>query len=261
MRFSAASALLGLPLLASAQDVPEYQAQFQNYLDKFMSYVPNPSKSDPIGAAQAKAGSLKMDILTLNNWRDVLYSHVTPQTETPEETWVLITGGNKTCFGHCEKVETAFNQTAAKFALTPGAPHTALLNCENEPVLCNSWSAPTGALWIFEMLPPPAEINLYAKRFNLTTVTSDDFAQLQKEGHKTNAKLHDGIFHPINGWFAQNGVQTPVGYVLWFFNLVPSWLFMVVVSMVSRTMMGNRMGQQGARAGPRPAATGQAQAR
>jgi hypothetical protein len=103
MRFSvAASALLGLPLLASAQDVPQYQAQFQNYLDKFMAYVPNipnPSKADPIGAAEAKAGSLKMDVISLDNWRDVLYAHVTPQTTTPEETWLFITGGNKTCFG------------------------------------------------------------------------------------------------------------------------------------------------------------------
>lgn len=97
MRFS--TALAGLPLLASAQDVPQYQAQFQNYLDKVWSYIPNPSKSDPVGAAEAKVGELKMDVLTLNNWRDVLYGHVSPQSTAPEETWLLITGGNKTCFG------------------------------------------------------------------------------------------------------------------------------------------------------------------
>lgn len=87
------------------------------------------------------------------------------------------------------------------------------------------------------MLPQPASIDLYAKRLNLTTVTSDDFIQLQKDGHRTQSKLHDGIFHPFNGWFAQNGVSSIVGYVLWGFNLVPSWLFMVAVSMLSRTMM------------------------
>jgi hypothetical protein len=99
MRFSAASAFLGLPLLAAAQDFAQYQAQFQNYMDKFASYIPTPSKPDPIGAAQAKAGSLKMDVLTLDSWRDVLYSHVKPVATKPEETWVFITGGNKTCFG------------------------------------------------------------------------------------------------------------------------------------------------------------------
>jgi hypothetical protein len=87
------------------------------------------------------------------------------------------------------------------------------------------------------MLPPPASINLWAKRLNMTTVTSDDFVQLHTNGYKETSKLHDGIFHPFNGWFAQNGLSTIVGYVLWGFNLVPSWLFMVVVSMLSRTMM------------------------
>lgn len=99
MRFSAASAaLLSLPLLVSA-DGPDYQAQFQNYFNKAWSYIPSPSNSDPIGAAEAKVGSLKLDILTLDNWRDVLYSHVKPGSTVPEETWLLITGGNKTCFG------------------------------------------------------------------------------------------------------------------------------------------------------------------
>jgi hypothetical protein len=87
------------------------------------------------------------------------------------------------------------------------------------------------------MLPPPATINLWAKRFNLTTVTSDDIVQFQQEDYKSQSKLHDGIFHPINGWFAQNGLSVPVGYALWAFNMVPSWLFMVGVSFISRTMM------------------------
>lgn len=116
MRFSSAAALIGLPLFAAA-DVPEYQAQFQNilgpyieqaqpyidqakpYFDKAKSYVPNPNKHDPVGAAEAKAGSLNLDILTINNWNDTLFGPVTPETTTPVEWWVLFTGGNKTCFG------------------------------------------------------------------------------------------------------------------------------------------------------------------
>ncbi|ORY60109.1 uncharacterized protein BCR38DRAFT_488295 [Pseudomassariella vexata] len=251
--FSTAAAVLSFPLLASA-DLPEYQAQFQNYLDKFMGYVPIPSKSDPVGAAEAKVGEMKMDVLTLTNWKETLYAPVTDGSTTPEEVWVLITGGNKTCFGHCDKIETAFNQSAAKFAVLPGGPHTALLNCENEPVLCNAWSAPTGALWIFEMLPEPAEINIWSKRLNFTTTTSDDIVQLQQDGFKEKAKLHDGMFHPFNGSLAKNGLSIPVGYVLWGFNLIPSWLFMIVVSMLSRTMMSNRMGAQGGRPGAAGAA-------
>ncbi|KAK8026117.1 hypothetical protein PG990_003940 [Apiospora arundinis] len=237
MRFSVTSALLALPVLASAE-VPEYQAQFQNYLGKFKSYIPSHSKTDPVGAAEAKIGSMKMDVLTLNNWRETLYADVKPGATTPEEYWVFVTGGNKTCFGHCDKIEKAFNET-------------------HEPVLCNSWSVPTGTVWIFEMLPEPAPIDIWVKRFNLTTTTSDDIVARHSEGYKKTFALHEGTFHPFNGWWAQNHLSLPVGYVLWFFNVVPSWLLMLVLSFVSRSMMSNRMaGQQGG--APRPAATGQA---
>ncbi|KAK8107326.1 uncharacterized protein PG998_009339 [Apiospora kogelbergensis] len=256
MRFSMTSAVLALPLLASAE-VPEYQAQFQNYLGKFKSYIPSHSKTDPVGAAEAKIGSMKMDVLTLNNWRENLYADVKPGSTTPEEYWVFVTGGNKTCFGHCDKIEKAFNETAGKFALLPNAPHTGYLNCEHEPVLCNAWSVPTGTIWVFEMLPEPAPIDIWVKRFNLTTTTSDDIVARHSEGYKKTFALHEGTFHPFNGWWAQNNLSLPVGYVLWFFNVVPSWLLMLVLSFVSRSMMSNRMaGQQGG--APRPAATGQA---
>jgi hypothetical protein len=112
-----------------------------------------------------------------------------------------------------------------------------VLNCEEQPVLCNAWSAPTSSLWVFEMLPAPAPIEIWAKRLNYTTTTSEDIVTLQKEGVKDKAKLHDGMFHPFNGWFAQNGLSIPVGYVLYVFNLIPSWAFMIGVSMLSRSMM------------------------
>ncbi|KAI1341717.1 hypothetical protein F5Y15DRAFT_345718 [Xylariaceae sp. FL0016] len=266
MRFSLASTLLGLPLLAAAEG-PDYQAQFQEYLGKAQGYYEtvagklNTNNYDPIAAAEAKAGSMNIDVLALHNWKEILYGPVKPLSTTPEEWWVLLTGGNKTCFGHCGKVEAAFNETAAKFALTPGSPHTAMLNCDDQPILCNAWSAPVGALWIFEMLPEPAPINLYTKRLNLTTTTSEDLAELQKGDYKSEAKLHDGVFHPFNGALAQNGVAVPVGYILWFFNLLPSWAFMILISMFSRTMMSNRMQNQMNTGNPRPAPTGQATGR
>ncbi|KAI0025920.1 hypothetical protein F4780DRAFT_789393 [Xylariomycetidae sp. FL0641] len=267
MRFSTAPALLSLPLLATAQIPPEYQEQFQHYLgvaqgyyEKIAARIPQPNRYDPVAAAEAKAGSMQMDILSLDNWKDVLYAPVKPDTTTPEEWWVLITGGNKTCFGHCDKVEAAFNETAAQFALTPGAPHTAMLNCDDQPVLCTAWSAPVGALWVFEMLPPPAPVEIWTKRLNLTTTTSEDLIELQKEGYKTQATLHTGTFHPFKGFIAENGLSTPVGYLIWGFNLLPSWMFMIFISMFSRTMMSNRVNNQ-TRGGPRPPAAGQASRR
>ncbi|KAI1822377.1 hypothetical protein F4861DRAFT_541058 [Xylaria intraflava] len=265
MRFNSVSALLALPLLASA-DAPDYQAQFQQYLGQAQDFLgnlpanlPSPNKYDPVAAAAAKAGSDKIDVLGLHNWRDILYEPVTPGSTTPEESWVLITGGNKTCSGRCGKLETAFNETAAKFAVEPGSPHMALLNCDNQPILCNAWSAPVASLWVFEMLPEPSPIRLFTKRLNVTSTTSDDLVKLQNGGYKTVALEHDNFFHPFNGVLAQNGLSTPVGYILWVFSLIPSWAFMIFVSFFSRRMMASRMEGQ-MPGGMRPAPTGQAAA-
>lgn len=102
MRLSTQSVLLALPLLGAAAEGPfdQYKAQFQNFMDNFGSYIPNPNKHDPVHAAEAKAGSMKMNVLTLDNWRETLYSPVKQGAATPEEWWVFITGGNKTCFGN-----------------------------------------------------------------------------------------------------------------------------------------------------------------
>ncbi|KAI1126882.1 hypothetical protein F5Y10DRAFT_204106 [Nemania abortiva] len=263
MRFSSASALLAMPLLAVA-DTPDYQAQFQEYLgqaqgyfEKIASNLPSPNKYDHAAAAEASASPNNVHTIALHNWKDTLYGPVTAGSITPEQWWVLMTGGNKTCFGHCGKVEAAFNETARKFATEPDTPHMALLNCDNQPVLCNAWSAPVGSLWIFEMLPEPSPISIFTKRLNLTTITSDELLQLQKDGYKAVAHEHDGLFHPFNGPLAQNGLSIPAGWVLWAFGLLPSWAFMILVSLFSRRMMSSRMEGQ-MHGGPRPAPTGQA---
>lgn len=105
MRFNPASALLAFPVLAAA-DSPDYQAQFQDYLgqaqgyfEKVASSLPNPNKYDAAGAAAAKSGPNQMAVIGLHNWKETLYEPVTPGSTTPEEWWLLITGGNKTCFG------------------------------------------------------------------------------------------------------------------------------------------------------------------
>lgn len=143
------------------------------------------------------------------------------------------------CLGHCGKVEAAFNETAGKFAVLPGAPHMGLLNCDDQPILCNTWSTATAQLYVFEMLPPPAQIDIYKKRLNLTTTTSDDLVALHTAGNKEAFKVveTDSWFHPFHGKAVENGLAVPIGYITWAFNLIPNWLFMLVVSLVSRTMM------------------------
>ncbi len=164
-----------------------------------------------------------------------------------------------TCYaGQCEKVEKVFNETAGRFAITPKTPHMAILNCEDERVLCNSWSAGVGAIWAFQMLPEPAPIDIYKRRLNMTSTTVDDLVTLHTNGKKS-FELLDSWFHPFNGKIAELGLSVPVGYVFWAFGLVPNWAFMLIVSMVSRTMMGNRMQPPQQRRPGAPDAAGAAQ--
>lgn len=71
----------------------------------------------------------------------------------------------------------------------------------------------------------------------MTTTTSDDLVQLQRDGYKTVTTEREGMFHPFNGVLAQNGLSIPAGYILWGFSLIPSWAFMILVSLFSRRMM------------------------
>lgn len=264
MRFAATSALLALPLLAASEGT--FFDRAQDRLQTWLAGLKVPGSNTPGGAVPAasipktktKSNAKSMEVLTLNNWNQTLFSPVKPGATKPEEWWVLITGGNKTCFGRCAKAEAAFNETAAKFATLPKAPHTAYLNCENEDLLCNMWSAPTGTIWIFDMLPPPAEIPIHIHRMNLTSATSQELLDLYASGKREDLWAHEGYFHPYNGIVAKYGIGMPVAYALWFFNAVPSWAVMLVVSFASRTLMnrgfggGNRR-QAGPGAAPAPA--------
>ncbi|PHH83827.1 hypothetical protein CDD82_17 [Ophiocordyceps australis] len=252
MLASFSALVAALSLVASAQQEPlsQYKAQFKGFVDSIVSNIPNPGIHDPVAALEAKVGSMRMSTLTLENWKETLLEPVMPAASVPQEWWVLITGGNKTCFGHCARVEQAFNETAAKFALTPGSPHTAYLNCDHQPILCNSWSASTANLWSFAMLPPPAPITIYKKRLNLTTTTSDGLVALHSAGNKEAWTEVDSWFHPFNGIATELGLSVPYAYIVWAFKLIPNWLFMLIVSFASRSMMSNRINNQQRRTAP-----------
>lgn len=101
MRFSAATLVAALPALAAAQENPldQYVAQFQQILGQVSSKLPLPGTYDAAGAHEAKTGPMKLSVLSLDNWKETLYEPVTPGSKTPEEWYVLFSGGNKTCFG------------------------------------------------------------------------------------------------------------------------------------------------------------------
>ena len=242
MRFSSV-VLLALPILAAAtqQESPldQLKTQAQYYFDKISSYIPNPSKPHTvdINAAAAKVGGKALNVLTLDTWEDTIRSSVKPVSSSPEEWWVLVTGGNKTCFGRCENVEKAYNETAILFAANPTAPHLAYLDCENQPVLCNSWSAGAPALWIMNVAAKPAPVDIRILSLNTTTTNVKTFTDLHSTRSWKEESLYEGYFHPFDGQLAQFGLAVPLGYVFWVFNVVPSWIFMIAISFLSRSFM------------------------
>ncbi|KAM7206352.1 hypothetical protein V8F33_000638 [Rhypophila sp. PSN 637] len=253
MRFST-SAVLALPLLAAAAESPfqQYKAKFQNFLGSFGASTPSTdSIPNPVESVKAKVGAKKIETLTLSNWKDTLYAPVQPGATVPEEWWVLITGGNKTCFGRCENVEKAFNASAVEFAALKKSPHIAALDCEEYPVLCNAWSAGTGSIYVFDVLPEPAQTEVYWKRFNLTTVTSKDIVDLWTKGSKADLSRiePDSWFHPLTGKLATYGLAVPLGYFFWILNVIPSWAMMLIVSFLSRSMMNKQLNTQPQRPG------------
>lgn len=100
MRFSLAAVAAALPALATAQDdSPDYVAQFQNFIGNLGSKIPHTGIHDPVAAAEAKLGSLKLHTLTKDNWWDTFQESLTPEATTPVEWWVLMSGRNVTCSG------------------------------------------------------------------------------------------------------------------------------------------------------------------
>jgi len=242
MRFSIASALLALPLLASAsvetQD-PLTQAKDTalHYYNLLTSYIPHYNTFHEAEAAAARAGGRNIDILSLSNWRSTLRGSVTAASKGPEEWWVLITGGNKTCWGHCDGVNKAFNETALLFKLDPTAPHLAYINCDHQPILCNSWAAGPPSLYIMEVTPEPAPVAIHIQGFNTSTVTAKDFVKIHATQSWKEKPLYGGVFHPFDGQIAKLGLGVPIGWVLWCFNILPNWLFMILISFASRGFM------------------------
>jgi len=254
MRLSTISTL-ALPLLVAAteQESPldQFKAQAQHYLGKFSSYIPNPNKphtSNEAHAAAAKAGGKTLHVLTLGDWEDTIRGSVKPASTTPVEWWVLLTGGNKTCFGHCGVVETAFNETAALFAANPAAPHLGYINCDNQPVLCNSWAAGPPNLWVMHVPPKPAPVDVRLINLNTTTTTVKTFTDIHAKKTWEKKTPYTGYFHPFDGQLAQYHLAVPLGYALWVMAVIPSWMFMIFVSFISRNIMSKRT------LGPQPGA-------
>lgn len=242
MRFSAA-ALLALPLLAAAEtQSPLVQAQdtAKHYFDLIYSFIPHSNTYSASEAAAAKADGKNINVLTLNNWRSTLRNSVTAASEGPEEWWVLLTGGDKSCWGNCTRFSEAFYESAALLNADASAPHLGLINCEHQPVLCHSWATGAPRLYIFEMTPEPAPVSIHVQTFNSSTITANDFVELHTSNSWKERPEYEGFYHPFNGDATKYGLDLATGWLIWSFNILPNWAFMILLSFASRSMMNRR---------------------
>jgi hypothetical protein len=105
MRFS--SLLLLLPALAAADQIP-LRDQLKGWFEKAKAYMPS-SPSSPLDAGAAKVAAANVVSLTKENWSSELSRKPGASVTGPVEWMVLISGGNKTCWGNCAGVEKAWN--------------------------------------------------------------------------------------------------------------------------------------------------------
>lgn len=155
---------------------------------------------------------------------------------------VLVSGGNKSCYGQCAGVEKAFNETAAVFIADPTAPNLGYINCDTEPILCAIWATGPAAIWHIQrpiahsdQSTPATTIRII--KLNTTTTTTGEITAIHIGKTYEKEAAYEGAFHPFDGWLARYHLNQLVGTGLYYFSLIPSWLFMIVISMASRNLM------------------------
>lgn len=251
------SLLLALPALAAAQQKPIVEQAsdwFAHLKDYVSNAIPTTAASaasaaagvakDPLAASAASIAARTVTPLTMANYE----SFLTPSPTSPQnEYMIFISGGNKTCGGHCHHLEKVWNETASILAADPTAPKLGYVNCDSQGVLCATWMAKPPTIWHVqrpvakEDQSTPAS-TIYVNYLNVTTTTVGDMVSLHSGKKYETGVLYEGYFHPLDGPLAQMGVNKIVGYIIFGFGMVPSWAFMVIISMVSRTIISRRNG-------------------
>ncbi|KAI4182301.1 MAG: hypothetical protein L6R41_006066 [Letrouitia leprolyta] len=243
MRLTAILLAVALPLTATAQQQKPLTETLQSWFEKAKSYLPNNVAAPaPIASTAAKVASTNIVHLTNENWKSVLKPSTSDPFQGPETWMVFISGGNKTCYGRCAGVEQAWNKSASLLAADPSSPQLAYLNCDQQPVLCATWAAGPPSIWHIQIPVARADQSRPATTvriigLNTTTTTAINIIELHSQKKYEKRPVYEGALHPFNGWVAQYGLLTPLGYTLYVFANVPSWAFMIGISMFSRYYM------------------------
>ena len=235
------SLVLGLPALAAAQFQIPLGEKFNAYVDKAKSYIPG-AVSSPIQAGAARIAAANVTPLTKDNWQSVLTPSTKSPRKGPEEWMILISGGNKTCYGMCDGIETAWNESASIFAADPTAPKLGYINCDTNAILCAIWTASPPKIWYIQLPITKADQSKPATTIriislNTTTTTVQEIVAIHTGKTYEKVPVYEGYFHPFDGMLAQYGLNVPVGWILFAFATIPSWAFMIGISLFSRTIM------------------------
>ncbi|KAL1585609.1 hypothetical protein WHR41_05995 [Cladosporium halotolerans] len=263
----ASAVVLALPALSVAQQIPildQVKGWFAQASETVSSAIPSApsveSIPNPVDAATAKVADVQVQRLTIDNHKELIKPGAATATPGIEEWMVFVTGGNNSCFGMCQRAESAFNGSVALLSATPNPPNLAYLNCETDGPLCNGWSvSPPKVMHIQVPQPLPDQTTpVTTVRYiytNRTTISAPEVAAIHLEEKYKETEPYEGFFHPFNGPLAEYGLNLPIGYAIWGFSKIPSWAFMIGVSFISRNIMGRQAARRsGAGAGGAPAA-------
>lgn len=240
--------LAAMPMLAVAQQIPILDqvksffapaaTSIQSAASAATDSIPNPADL----AADAAAAAV-LEHLTIDTFPQLPYRTSASSGSSGggfEEWMVLATGGNKTCGGHCGRVDQEYNKAVARLSVSPSGPRLGKVSCETEGVLCGSWALTPPAILHMLIPHPAADQSLPSRdvRFvsvNATGVTADEIVALHEDKRYLDTKLYEGIWHPFDGVIAKNGLAQPVGYAISQANKIPSWTWMIAISMFTRT--------------------------
>lgn len=138
---------------------------------------------------------------------------------------------------------TALPQSASDPVL-----HIAKIDCDLDEVLCTAWVANMPSVYHF-LIPrqsdPQAKTPLHIVDLNHTAVTATEIVNIKSQKSYLNKEEYTGALHPIDGWLRKFNILTPMGYVLWGFGTIPSWMMMIGISFLSRQFMSKRVGNRG----------------
>ncbi|KAF2639159.1 hypothetical protein P280DRAFT_55114 [Massarina eburnea CBS 473.64] len=201
-----------------------------------------PSAPAPVEASRAKVAESVQHPLTLENWKDTLTVDPTVSAPATQDWLVFVTGANATCYGFCGNATKAWNTSLPFLAAKSNAPKFAVVDCDAEPILCNSWSVGPPSLYYFQIPKPLADQSAPAatvryQTLNRTSTTVDTFKALVLDGGFDSIEPYEGLFHPFNGQLQEYQLAVPFAYVMWAFSKMPSWLPMILISFVSRSFM------------------------